>query len=78
MMLMHAAFDFAANLQEIAVGGGLQISVPPISAGNTLVTILITLPLGLYGLYLLRKVEPISSEQEQASWVTAGPSTAAI
>jgi membrane protease YdiL (CAAX protease family) len=78
MMLMHAAFNFAGNLQEIAVGGGLQTNVEPISAGNALVTILITLPLGLYGLYLLRNVEPISSEQDQASWATTGPSTAAI
>lgn len=58
MILLHAAVDWAATLREIAVGGGLRTTAPPISPANALVSILITLPLFLYGLFILRKVEP--------------------
>ncbi len=64
MMLLHAAVDWAGTLDEIAVGGGLHATVQPMTPGNALVSILITLPLCLYGLYILRKVEPASSIRE--------------
>jgi len=57
MMLMHAAFDFGGSLRELAPGGW-----PPgateISAGDALASVLVTLPLFLYGLFILRKVQP--------------------
>jgi membrane protease YdiL (CAAX protease family) len=58
MIFLHAAVDWGANLEEISVGGGLHTTVAPLTAGNALVTILITLPLALYGLFILRKVTP--------------------
>jgi membrane protease YdiL (CAAX protease family) len=58
MILLHAAVDWAATLDEIAVGGGLHTGVAPLSPADALVSILITLPLFLYGLFLLRRVEP--------------------
>jgi membrane protease YdiL (CAAX protease family) len=60
MILLHAAVDWAGTLHEVAVGGGLRLSVPTLSPANALINILITLPLFLYGLFLLRKVEPDS------------------
>jgi hypothetical protein len=67
MILLHAAVDWAGTLHEIAVGGGLRTDVPPISLENAAVSILITLPLFLYGLFILRKVEPVSLNLENAS-----------
>ncbi len=66
VMFLHAAVDWAATLPEIAVGGGLRTTVPPISPSGALVSILITLPLFLYGLFLLRKVDPLSLDFERA------------
>ncbi len=60
VILLHAAVDWAGTLDEIAVGGGLHKVVQPMSANNALISILITLPLFLYGLFILRKVEPDS------------------
>jgi membrane protease YdiL (CAAX protease family) len=64
MILLHAAVDWAATLGEIAVGGGLRLSIPPISLESAALSILITLPLFLYGLFILRKVEPASLHLE--------------
>jgi len=64
MILLHAAVDWAGTLDEIAVGGGLRVTVAPMSPDNALASILITLPLFLYGLYILRKVEPSSLNLE--------------
>jgi len=60
MMILHAAVDWAGTLREVTVGGGLRTVPPIISPTNALVSILVTLPLFLYGLFLLRKVEPES------------------
>ena len=78
MMLLHAAFDFAGNLPEIAVGGGLELTAAPIRPMDALVTILITLPLFLYGLFLLRKVEPVTTTMEDFEWESNPQSSAAI
>jgi membrane protease YdiL (CAAX protease family) len=67
MILLHAAVDWAATLREIAVSGGLRTIAPPISPTGALVSILITFPLFLYGLYILRKVEPGSLTLESTS-----------
>jgi membrane protease YdiL (CAAX protease family) len=60
VILLHAAVDWAGTLDEIAVGGGLHKAVQSMSLNNALISILITLPLFLYGLFILRKVEPAS------------------
>jgi len=54
---MHAAVDFAGGLRHISIAGD---SVP--AENNTpeaaLTSLAISLPLLLYGLFILRKVEP--------------------
>jgi hypothetical protein len=60
VILLHAAVDWAGTLDEVAVGGGLRLTAPTMSLDMALVSILITLPLFIYGLYILRKVEPDS------------------
>ncbi len=64
VILLHAAVDWAGTLDEIAIGGGLHKAAPPMLPEAALINILITLPLLLYGLYILRKVEPASLELE--------------
>lgn len=65
MILLHAAVDWAATLREISVGGGLRLTAPAITPESALLSILITLPLFLYGLFLLRKVEPANLPLEK-------------
>lgn len=64
VILLHAAVDWAGTLHEIAVGGGLRLTIPAMSLENAAVSILISLPLFLYGLFILRKVEPTSLNLE--------------
>lgn len=64
-IFLHAAVDWAATLPEIAVGGGLRTAPPPISLANAAVSVLITLPLLFYGLFILRRVEPDSRNLER-------------
>jgi len=67
MILLHAAVDWAATLREVSVGGGLRTLEPAMSLENAAISILITLPLFLYGLFILRKVEPASLNLENLS-----------
>lgn len=67
VILLHAAVDWAGTIHEVAVGGGLRLTTPAITPENALVSILITLPLFLYGLFILRKVQPISLNLESGS-----------
>lgn len=64
MIVLHAAVDWAATLREISVGGGLRTELPVMSLESAAVSILITLPLFIYGLMILRKVEPASLNLE--------------
>ncbi len=64
VILLHAAVDWAGTLREVAVGGGLRVKVPPMTLDNALLSLLITLPLFFYGIYILRKVEPASLKLE--------------
>jgi membrane protease YdiL (CAAX protease family) len=64
VILLHAAVDWAGTLREIAVGGGLRVDIPPMSLASAGASILITLPLFFYGLFILRKVEPASLKLE--------------
>lgn len=59
MIVMHAAFDFGGSrLRDIAVGGGGPVTVANNTAPEALTAIAITLPLLVYGLFILRKVAP--------------------
>ncbi|MBN1935090.1 MAG: CPBP family intramembrane metalloprotease [Anaerolineae bacterium] len=58
MAVMHAAFDFGGKLREIAIGGGSQIAVTNSTVQEAASTIIITLFLFLYGIFILRKVAP--------------------
>lgn len=78
VIILHAAFDWAATLPEIAVGGGLPTTVSAITPSAALVSILITLPLFLYGLFVLRKVEPTSLDLEKTPCLPPVPSPVAI
>ena len=60
VMLMHAAVDFGGGLRHIAVEGS-QIVVANNTLAQAMSALMITLPLFLYGLFILRKVTP--SEQ---------------
>ena len=55
----HALFDLCGNFSDIAVGSQSFDQLMDLTWQNALVTTLITLPLLIYGLVLLRKVEPI-------------------
>ena len=55
-ILTHALFDMAGALQEISVGGTFQ-AFHDITLQVALVSIAFTLPLFLYGLFILRKVQ---------------------
>jgi uncharacterized protein len=56
--LLHAAFDFVGAAKEISVGGKLFGEVYTISWESALTSILLTLPLFIYGLFIVRKVSP--------------------
>lgn len=59
-IITHALFDMMATLDEIVVGNKFTGHVLNMnySLENALTTILLTLPLFLYGLFILRKVRP--------------------
>jgi uncharacterized protein len=64
-IFLHAALDWAATLQEVAVGGQLRLPgmVAEMTVMNVLVSALLFLPLFLYGLFILRKVSPADLEE---------------
>jgi membrane protease YdiL (CAAX protease family) len=55
----HALFDLCGNFSDISVGSLTFNQVMDLTWQDALVSTLITLPLLVYGLVLLRKVEPI-------------------
>jgi membrane protease YdiL (CAAX protease family) len=57
VIIMHAAVDFAGGLRHISVGGNNQIPVANNTIDAALVSLVISIPLLLYGLFILRKVE---------------------
>lgn len=59
VIAMHALVDLGGGLRHIAVGESAQAGAANNTIASALVGILITLPLFLYGLYILRKVEPL-------------------
>lgn len=56
----HFLFDLCGNLDAISVGGRFG-QIKEASPEGALIAILFTLPLLLYGLFILRKVEPEQS-----------------
>lgn len=62
VMLLHALFDFAGNLGELTPGAVINGPSAPLEPLTALLTVLIFLPLFIYGLVLLRKAQPIPSE----------------
>ena len=58
-IIVHAIFDICSDLNAIAVGGSFgQVSNTNSTLADALSTIVIFLPLLIYGLFLLRKVKP--------------------
>lgn len=57
-MLAHGVLDIFGSFQEIAVGGGLTKTYFTMTVSNSVSSILITLPLFIYGLVIIRKVTP--------------------
>lgn len=55
----HALFDLSGNFSDIAVGSQTFQQIMEITPQAALITALVTLPLLIYGLVILRKVEPI-------------------
>lgn len=61
VIIVHAVFDMFGSLNEIALGGSFgQVSNTNSTLSDALSTIVVTLPLLIYGLFILRKVKPIN------------------
>jgi hypothetical protein len=58
VIIMHAMVDFGGGLRHLAVRGGSQTAVANSTVANAVATLIVTLPLLLYGLFILRKVSP--------------------
>ena len=58
VIIMHAAVDFAGGLRHIRVGGANQTPVANNTIEAAITALIISVPLLLYGLFILRKVEP--------------------
>jgi membrane protease YdiL (CAAX protease family) len=58
IMIMHALIDMAGGLRHISVGGASQAPVANSTMAQVVTTLVICVPLLLYGLFILRKVEP--------------------
>jgi membrane protease YdiL (CAAX protease family) len=61
IIFSHALFNFFGSIREIAVGGGFaanELAQASTTMANMVSAIIITLPLLMYGLIILRKVTP--------------------
>ncbi|MEN6460872.1 MAG: CPBP family intramembrane glutamic endopeptidase [Syntrophomonas sp.] len=61
MIFLHALFNFCGSIKEIAINGGIaasEIAKASTTLTNVVAVIVITLPLLIYGLIILRKVTP--------------------
>jgi membrane protease YdiL (CAAX protease family) len=70
VMILHALVDFGGGLRHIAVGGGNQAAAPNNTIEQAAVSLIITLPLLLHGLFILRKVAPSESPGGAGSLVS--------
>ena len=64
VIIMHAAVDFAGGLRHISLGGSDQIPAANNTIEAAITSLIISLPLLLYGLFILRKVEPRDREDQ--------------
>jgi membrane protease YdiL (CAAX protease family) len=64
MIILHAIVDFGGGLRHIAAGGGGQTAVANSTVANAVGTLIVTLPLLLYGLFILRKVSPFEKSSD--------------
>ena len=69
VIITHALFDLCGNFSDIAVGSHTFRQVNNLTLHDALITSLITLPLLIYGLVVLRKVEPQPAENPQENQV---------
>jgi membrane protease YdiL (CAAX protease family) len=61
MIFLHALFNFCGSIEEISINGGIaasEITKASTTLTNAVSVIVITLPLLIYGLIILRKVSP--------------------
>lgn len=63
VIIMHAAVDFAGGLRHISIGSGDQLPTANNTVEAALTSLIISLPLLLYGLFILQKVEPQQRNQ---------------
>jgi len=59
VMLMHALVDLAGGLRHISVEGAIHVPVPNGTWAQVVTSVVISMPLLLYGLFILRKVTPL-------------------
>ncbi|MGD8456258.1 MAG: CPBP family intramembrane metalloprotease [Anaerolineales bacterium] len=69
VIIMHAAVDFAGGLRHIAVDEGIQTAVANNTMTQVVSTLIISLPLLLYGLVILRKVTPFKKSDQANSFI---------
>jgi membrane protease YdiL (CAAX protease family) len=60
VIFMHAVIDFTGGLRHISIAGSDQIPAANNTLEAALLSLMISVPLLLYGLFILRKVEPDS------------------
>lgn len=57
VIVFHAIFDICGDLNAIAIGGNFG-QIHQTTWNDAITTVIITLPLFIYGLFILRKVKP--------------------
>jgi membrane protease YdiL (CAAX protease family) len=62
VIITHALFDLCGNFTNIAVGSHTFGQINNLTLQDALINSLITLPLLIYGLIILRKVKPLPTE----------------
>lgn len=71
-IILHAIFNFGGSIKQISIGGGIQTTVPPLTVESALSSIIITLPLLFYGLFIIRKLAPINIQSNNVYDVYEG------
>jgi membrane protease YdiL (CAAX protease family) len=66
VIILHAVFNMCGSLNEIAPGGNFDFGrVYQPTWGDALSSIIVMLPLLIYGLFILRKVQPINQSSDR-------------
>jgi membrane protease YdiL (CAAX protease family) len=61
IIILHAAVDFAGGLRHIALDGDTPIPIANNTMSDAIISLIISLPLIMYGLFILRKVTPFEN-----------------